>query len=83
VRRLGHRTADQRPDTEFREASGSMSRQVVGEDLFGFGRDSAGLGLDEMKVPGDIEDRGNPVVPMRECRRCHPGSSVFRRSASP
>ena len=74
VQRPGNRAANQRADAKLRQTKRLLNRQVIRQDFLRFGDDSSRLGLDDMNLPGDVEDRRDPIVPVRKCRFHHPRS---------
>jgi hypothetical protein len=71
MQRSGNRAANQRADTKLRQTNHLLNRQVVRQDFLRFGDDSSRLGLDDMNLPGDVEDRRDPIVPVCKSRFHH------------
>jgi len=64
----GDRPAHQRIDTELGQAARLVDRQVVRQDLLFLRDDPPRLGFGDMDPTGGVEDRGDPMVPVREGR---------------
>ena len=65
---------DERCHSRLDQAHRAVGGRIIGKRLPDFGEDAARLGLDDMDLVGDVENRCDPVVPSRERRfhRCAP-----------
>lgn len=75
-RRPRYRSADEGPDAEVCQADCLSARRTRGKSLFRHGKNSPGLGLDDVKIPRRVEDGRDPAVPAGEGRLRSSGSSV-------
>jgi hypothetical protein len=77
MQRPGYRAAYQCADAEFRQTNHLLKRQVVRQDFLRFSCNSPRLGRDDMDLPGDVEDRRYPMVPVGEGRFHDPSSCIW------